>query len=68
MTADGRKVWERFFETVTAADALCTAIRVSRRREIAVEIANNDNKAGAISLAMLLTDGTFPKKSTIYMS
>ncbi len=46
---------------------LSATIPTVRCREIAVEIENRDNKAGAISLGMLLTDGTSAKRPAIYL-
>ena len=46
---------------------LSAPVRTSRCREIQVEIENNDNTAGVISFALLLTDGTSPKKPTLYL-
>ena len=46
---------------------LSSAIRVARCREITVELANRDNRIGAISLGVLLTDGTSAKKPTLYL-
>lgn len=46
---------------------LSSSIRVARCREITVEFANFDNKNGAISLGVLLTDGTSAKKPTLYL-
>lgn len=46
---------------------LSAPVRISRCREIRVEIENNDNTAGAISFALLLIDGTSLKKPTLYL-
>jgi hypothetical protein len=46
---------------------LSSSIHVARCREITVELANYDNKIGAISLGVLLTDGTYAKKPTLYL-
>jgi hypothetical protein len=41
---------------------LSTSIRITRCRQIEVGIENSDNKAGSISLALLLTDRTAPQR------
>ncbi|MFZ0743938.1 MAG: hypothetical protein WAM85_06010 [Terracidiphilus sp.] len=46
---------------------LSTPIRVARCREIQVEIENRDNRAGAISLGLLLADETSRHKQTLYL-
>jgi hypothetical protein len=46
---------------------LGTAIPVARCREIQVEIENRDNRIGFIALAVLLTDSTSSKKTTLYL-
>ena len=46
---------------------LSAAIPIARCREITVEIENRDNTAGAISLGVILTDGTSAKKPTLYL-
>jgi hypothetical protein len=46
---------------------LSTSIRVTRCREIEVGIENRDNKAGPISLALLLTDRATPQRPELYL-
>jgi len=46
---------------------LSAPVRTARCQEIEVEIEDSDNKAGAISLALLLTDGTLAKKLTLFL-
>jgi hypothetical protein len=46
---------------------LSAPVRTSRCREIQVEIENSDNTAGALSFALLLVDGSSPKKPTLYL-
>jgi len=46
---------------------LSAPIRISRCREISVEVANRDNTLGAISLGVLLSDGTSAKNPTLYL-
>ena len=46
---------------------LSAPIRISRCREIAVEVANRDNTLGAISVGVLLTDGSSAKNPTLYL-
>jgi hypothetical protein len=46
---------------------LASSIPTARCREIQIEIENSDNRVGAISIALLLTDGTSPKKPTLYL-
>jgi hypothetical protein len=46
---------------------LSTSIRITRCREIEVEIENRDNQAGSISLALLLTDRTSPQRPELYL-
>jgi hypothetical protein len=46
---------------------LSAAIPIARCREITVEIENRDNTAGAVSLGVLLTDGTSAKRSAVYL-
>ena len=50
-----------------AHQALSIPIRTSRCREIQVEIENRDNTAGAIWLAVLLTDTTSAQNQTLYL-
>ena len=52
---------------MVAHQHLIAAIPIARCREIEVEIDNRDNKAGAISLALLLTDGTSSRSRTFYV-
>lgn len=52
---------------MNAHQDLSVPIRTSRCREIQIEIENRDNKAGAISIALLLTDQTSPRKQTLYL-
>ncbi len=52
---------------MAAHQHLTAAIPIARCREIEVEIKNRDNKAGAISLALLLTDATSSHSRTIYV-
>jgi hypothetical protein len=46
---------------------LSAPVPLARCREIEVEIENRDNKAGSISLALLLTDAAAPHKQTLYL-
>ena len=46
---------------------LSASVSTSRCREIQVEIENTDNTPGAISFALLLVDGTLPKKPALYL-
>ncbi len=46
---------------------LSAPIRISRCREIAVEVANRDNTLGAISLGVMLSDGASVKNPTLYL-
>jgi hypothetical protein len=46
---------------------LSMPVRTARCREIQVEIENSDDNSGAISMAMLLTDGISPRKPTLYL-
>ncbi|MGB6192961.1 MAG: hypothetical protein WBF42_10865 [Terracidiphilus sp.] len=46
---------------------LSASIPTARCREIEVEIENRDNRAGAISLGVLLTDGTSAGRPAIYL-
>jgi hypothetical protein len=50
-----------------AHQSLSTPVRIARCRKIEVEIENHDNTAGAISLALLLADGTAPHARTLYL-
>ncbi|MGA9671899.1 MAG: hypothetical protein WBQ94_21985 [Terracidiphilus sp.] len=50
-----------------AHQELGRAIPVARCREIEVEIANRDNREGAIQMAVLLTDGGSTRKQTLYL-
>jgi len=46
---------------------LSAPVRIERCREIEVAIENRENKAGKISLALLLTDAASPHKQTLYL-
>jgi hypothetical protein len=46
---------------------LSAPIRTDRCREITVEIENRDNRAGVVSLGVLLADGISAKKPTVYL-
>lgn len=50
-----------------AHQTLGMAIPIARCREIQVEVANRDNRAGAISMAVLLTDGASHEKQALYL-
>jgi hypothetical protein len=50
-----------------AHQALGRAIPVARCREVEVEIANRDNREGAIQMAVLLTDTASGRKQTLYL-
>ena len=50
-----------------AHQSLPTPVRIAGYRNIEVEIENHDNTAGAISLALLLTDGTSSHQRTLYL-
>ena len=43
------------------------AIPVARCREIQIQIENRDNRAGAIAMAVLLTDTVSPSRPTLYL-
>lgn len=46
---------------------LAAPVRTSRCSEILVEVENRDDHSGAVSMALLLTDGTSSKKHTLYL-
>jgi hypothetical protein len=50
-----------------AHQTLGASIRITRCREIQVEIENRDNRIGVIALAVLLTDTASPKNPTLYL-
>jgi hypothetical protein len=50
-----------------AHQSLGRPISLAHCREIQVEIENRDNRPGAISMAVLLTDSALPKKPTLYL-
>ncbi len=50
-----------------AHQSLPTPVGIAGYRNIEVEIENHDNTAGAISLALLLTDGTSSHQRTLYL-
>jgi hypothetical protein len=50
-----------------AHQMLGTAIRTARCRELQVDIENRDNKAGAIAMAVLLTETASPEKPALYL-
>jgi hypothetical protein len=52
---------------VDAHQYLGASIPVVRCREIQVEIENRDNRKGVVSLAVLLTNGAYSKKPTLYI-
>ncbi|HUV68416.1 MAG TPA: hypothetical protein VMW15_02055 [Terracidiphilus sp.] len=53
--------------SMAAHQSLSTPIPIARCRGIEVEIENYDNRAGAISVALLLSDGNSPKPQTLYL-
>jgi hypothetical protein len=53
--------------TIEAHQSLGTPIRLTRCREMQVEIANRDNEPGVVALAILLTDSTAPGKPSLYV-
>jgi hypothetical protein len=50
-----------------AHQSLPAPVRIARCRKAEVEIENHENRAGAISLALLLTDGTSTHERTLYL-
>jgi hypothetical protein len=48
-----------------AHQSLAAPIRIARCRKIEVEIANGDNRAGTVSLDVLLTDETSSQKRSV---
>jgi len=52
---------------MTAHQYISAPIRIARCGEIDVEIANRDNRAGSIALALLLTDADSAEKRTAYL-
>jgi hypothetical protein len=50
-----------------AHQSLGSSIRLSRCREMQVEIENREGEPNAVALAVLLTDSTAPGKPTLYL-
>lgn len=63
--ARGTPLWTRISSTngfplmMDAEQRLAGTVRVARCRAIEIDIANNDNRAGTIELALTLTDSSF---------
>jgi hypothetical protein len=52
---------------MSAHQSLSAPIRLSRCREIQVDLENRDNRPGFIAVALLLTDGDAGQKSALYL-
>jgi hypothetical protein len=53
--------------TIEAHQTLSQPIGLARCRELEVDVANRDNRPGAITLAVLVADSTAPGKPTLYL-